>query len=110
MNKRPASYDLVLVGGGLANGLIAWRLRTQRPELRIVLVEREAHLGGSHTWSFHDSDVTPAQLAWLSPLLSHRWPGYDVLFPGHARSLDGGYASIASARSEEHTSDSSHWE
>ena len=74
-----------------------FRSRTQRPELRIVLVEREAHLGGSHTWSFHDSDVTPAQLAWLSPLLSHRWPGYDVLFPGHARSLDGGYASIASA-------------
>ncbi|OBV41393.1 lycopene beta-cyclase CrtY [Janthinobacterium psychrotolerans] len=89
-------YDVILVGGGLANGLIAWRLRTQRPGLRILLIERDGQLGGNHTWSFHDSDVTQAQLEWLSPLLSHRWPGYEVLFPGHARTLAGGYASIAS--------------
>jgi lycopene beta-cyclase len=89
-------HDLILVGGGLANSLIAWRLQTERPELRILLLEQGRHLGGNHTWSFHDSDLSAAQLRWIAPLVSHRWPGYDVVFPEHARALNGGYASIAS--------------
>jgi lycopene beta-cyclase len=91
-----APWDLILAGGGLANGLIAWRLRTQQPGLRILLLEAGGRLGGNHTWSFHDSDLDAAQRAWIAPLVAHRWPRYDVVFPDHARTLDGGYASIAS--------------
>ena len=90
------AYDVILAGGGLANGLIAWRLRTQRPELRILLLEQEAHLGGNHTWSFHASDLTAAERAWIAPLVSWRWPGYQVIFPDVTRTLDGGYCSILS--------------
>ncbi|MCC2972115.1 lycopene beta-cyclase CrtY [Massilia sp. IC2-476] len=97
MDKPAPDYDLVLAGGGLANGLLAWRLRTLRPELRILLLESEEHIGGNHTWSFHDSDLTPAQRAWLAPLVSCRWPRYEVSFPDLARTLEGGYASIASS-------------
>lgn len=89
-------YDLVLAGGGLANGLLAWRLRSLRPELRILLLEGDEHIGGNHTWSFHDSDLSPAQQAWIAPLVTQRWPRYDVAFPELSRTLDGGYASIAS--------------
>ena len=32
--------DLILVGGGLANGLLALRLRQQRPDLRLLIVEQ----------------------------------------------------------------------
>lgn len=89
-------YDLILAGGGLANGLIAWRLRTARPELRILVLEQDAQIGGNHTWSFHESDLDDAQRAWLAPLVSARWPRYEVIFPELKRTLDGGYASIAS--------------
>lgn len=92
-----AAWDLILAGGGLANGLIAWRLRTARPGLRILLLEQDARLGGNHTWSFHDGDLEPAQHAWIAPLVSQRWPRHEVVFPDHARMLEGGYASIASS-------------
>ncbi|RZA31324.1 MAG: lycopene cyclase [Lysobacteraceae bacterium] len=96
MDKPAPDYDLVLAGGGLANGLLAWRLRSLRPELRILLLEGDEHIGGNHTWSFHDSDLSTAQQAWIAPLVTQRWPRYEVAFPELARTLDGGYASIAS--------------
>jgi lycopene beta-cyclase len=89
-------YDLILAGGGLANGLIAWRLRRRRPELRILLLESGERIGGNHTWSFHDSDLTAEEWAWVAPLVTRRWPRYEVVFPQLKRSLEGGYASIAS--------------
>lgn len=88
-------YDILLAGGGLANGLIAWRLHQQRPKLRILLLEQGDQLGGNHTWSFHDSDLTRAQRAWIAPLISHHWDAYSVIFPGRQRRLPGGYASVA---------------
>jgi len=91
-----AAYDVILAGGGLANSLIAWRLRALRPALSILLVEASDRIGGNHTWSFHDSDLTARQRAWTAQLVTARWPRYDVVFPELSRSLEGGYASIAS--------------
>ncbi|MEW6021367.1 MAG: lycopene beta-cyclase CrtY [Pseudomonadota bacterium] len=89
-------FDLILVGGGLANGLIAWRLHAQRPALRILLLEAAERIGGNHTWSFHDGDLTLAQQEWIAPLVARRWPRYDVVFPDYARTLGSGYASVTS--------------
>ena len=96
MPDSTPDYDLILAGGGLANSLIAWRLRLERPQLRILVLEQGKRLGGNHTWSFHETDLDAAQLRWIAPLVTHRWPRYDVKFPELARTLDGAYASIAS--------------
>jgi len=90
--------DLILVGGGLANGLLALRLRQQRPDLRLLVLEQGDTLGGNHTWSFHEHDLTPAQQRWLEPMVGKRWPGYAVIFPELQRRLASGYASIFSER------------
>lgn len=89
-------YDILLLGGGLANSLIALRLRALRPELRVLIVEQGPTLGAKHTWSFFDTDVTPFQRAWLEPFVAHRWAGYCVRFPGRSRRLKTPYQSITS--------------
>lgn len=97
-------HDVVLVGGGLANVLIALRLQATRPELRWVLLERGPTLGGNHTWSFHDTDVTDAQRAWLAPLVQARWDRQEVRFPALRRVLSTGYNSISSEGLHAHAS------
>ncbi|WP_253272983.1 lycopene cyclase family protein [Halomonas sp. PR-M31] len=93
----PHHYDLILAGGGLANGLIALRLKHDRPELRLLMLEQDARPGGNHTWSFHDSDLSDEQHAWLAPLIGCHWPRHRVIFPNRERLLRGGYASLFSS-------------
>jgi lycopene beta-cyclase len=92
------STPVVLVGGGLANCLIALRLKALRPDLRLTLLESAGTLGGNHTWSFHSTDVSAAILAWLQPLASYSWAHYDVRFPGRERRLQGGYHSLTAEK------------
>lgn len=91
-------WDIILAGGGLANGLIALRLRQLQPALRVLLLEADSKPGGNHTWSFHEGDITPQQHRWVAPLVAHRWQGYDVRFPDLNRTLAGDYLSITSER------------
>ena len=90
--------DLILVGGGLANTLIALRLADAQPDLRVLLLERGDRLGGNHTWSFHGSDLDQQQLTWLEPLIEYSWQGYEVQFPNFTRRLGGTYHSLTSER------------
>ena len=91
-----ADYDLILVGAGLANTLIALRLNAQQPQLSLLLIEAEAQPLGNHTWSFHGDDLTESQFAWLAPYIRYRWSGYDVRFPTLRRTLAGGYYTLTS--------------
>ncbi|MFG1305539.1 lycopene beta-cyclase CrtY [Xanthobacter autotrophicus] len=93
--------DIVFVGAGLANCLMAARLATQRPGLHMLLLEAGESVGGNHSWSCHDSDLTPAQRAFLAPFQSYRWAGHGVHFPAFSRTLKGGYATISSERMAE---------
>ena len=92
------SVDLVIVGGGLAGGLLACRLAELRPELSIAVIEGGSDPGGNHTWSYHESDLDPGQTSWIDPFVVQRWPGHDVVFPGRTRRLAIGYRSVTSDR------------
>jgi lycopene beta-cyclase len=98
-------FDLVLAGGGLAAGLIAWRMAVAHPDVRVAVVEREGRLGGRHTWSFFDTDLTPKQRAWIAPAVVRHWDCYDVAFPERRRTLGVGYNSISSDRFHQVVSD-----
>jgi lycopene beta-cyclase len=92
------TVDVLIVGGGLAGSLAAWRLSVRRPDLRVRLLEASARLGGNHTWSLHASDVSAVARHWIAPLVEARWPQHEVVFPGHRRVLDQAYLSITSQR------------
>jgi lycopene beta-cyclase len=88
---------LLLAGGGLANGLIAWRLASQRPDVDFHLVEGGPRMGGEHTWSFFAADLEPGS-EWIEPLVVRSWDHYDVRFPRRRRRIENGYRSITSTR------------
>jgi lycopene beta-cyclase len=89
--------DLVLVGGGLQSALIALAVLERDPSARVAVVERGAALGGDHTWSFHAGDLSPGMARVVAPMVAHRWPAYDVAFPGFTRRIERPYASITAA-------------
>ncbi|MGL4551279.1 MAG: lycopene beta-cyclase CrtY [Gemmataceae bacterium] len=91
-------FDYVLVGGGLQNGLIALALRERQPQSRVAIVETSDRLGGNHTWSFHAADVPAAAAELIRPLVVASWQGYEVRFPGHARTMPSRYSTVSSER------------
>jgi lycopene beta-cyclase len=92
------AFDLILVGGGLQNGLIALSTLHSAPQTRIAMVEAGDRLGGNHTWCVHARDLPVSARAWFEPLVVKRWSGYDVRFPGFARTLGSTYAVVSSER------------
>lgn len=96
MNGR--QFDIVLLGGGLAGGLIAAALARGRPDLPVAVVEAQPVLGGNHRWSWFESDLSPEGNALLAPFAKTEWnSGYDVAFPFYRRTLSSPYRSLASA-------------
>jgi len=93
-----AHTDIAILGGGLAGGLIALALARWRPDLAVMLFEREAALGGNHIWSFFATDLSPDGEALIAPLIDATWTGYDVHFPDYARTLMTPYRAATSDR------------
>lgn len=89
-------YPLIIIGGGLSGGLLAYRISQLQPQLSFLLIEELQHLGGNHTWSFHSTDLSTEQFSWISPLISKSWKNYQVEFPSFRRIMSIPYHSIRS--------------
>lgn len=90
--------DCILVGGGLANSLIALALKRARPSLKIKILDRGEKIGGNHIWSFHSTDFDMAGHDFLRRLIVRTWDGQAVHFPKYSRNLPTHYNSITSER------------
>ncbi|WP_395671079.1 lycopene beta-cyclase CrtY [Phenylobacterium sp.] len=97
-NSPTPVCDVLLVGGGLANSLIALRLQRERPDLRLRMLDAEEPGASPKTWSVFRSDLEADAWTALAPAFEADWPGYEVLFPAHARRLSTPYASLTSPR------------
>jgi lycopene beta-cyclase len=99
--SQTTQFDCLLVGGGLQNALIAMALLDRQPSTRFALIERDKRLGGNHLWCFHARDVPRDASAFVNPLVAHRWPAYQLVFPDLTRRLDVEYLGITSDRLHE---------
>jgi lycopene beta-cyclase len=97
MVSGSSHWPLILVGAGLASALIAQRLSGRGEAPKILMLEGSDAPFGEHTWSFHISDLAAEDLAWINPLVAHRWTGQSVRFQGYCRDLNSGYACLTSA-------------
>jgi lycopene beta-cyclase len=92
-------HDLVIVGGGLAGGLIALALHRHAPGCRFVVIEAGRSFGGHHRWSWFETDIAPHARKLMEGFALNGWDeGYDITFPGYGRSLPTSYRSLASAK------------
>ena len=93
-----APLDVVIVGGGLAGGLIALALYRHAPGCRFVVIEAGRTLGGHHRWSWFETDIPMRERALMAGFHLNGWDeGYDITFPGLGRTLPTSYRSLASA-------------
>lgn len=89
---------IVILGGGLAGSLLAYRLSQLKPCPEFILIEAQDRLGGEHTWSFHESDLSPHSMNWIRSLVACSWDGQEVRFQDYRRLLLQPYHSVTSTR------------
>lgn len=93
-----APYDVIIVGGGLAGGLIALALHRHAPDCRFVVIEAGRSFGGHHRWSWFETDIRPRARGLMAGFDLNGWDeGYDITFPRLGRTLPTSYRSLASA-------------
>lgn len=97
-SDAPRSFEMVLVGGGLQNGLISLACLSRDPARSIAVVEAGESVGGNHTWSLHADDVPAAARPFIDELLVARFDSYDVRFPDFTRTVAAPYSVISSER------------
>ena len=92
------AYDMILVGGGLQNCLIACSVLGARPSTRLLMIEAAPRLAGNHTWCFHPRDLPETVAEACKGFVARRWPAYEVRFPRLNRLVQSEYAMMTSER------------
>jgi lycopene beta-cyclase len=90
-NRVKIAPDLRILGAGLSGLVTAWRALSVNDDLIVEIIEASDQIGGDHTWSFNETDITPDLRDWFAPFVAHKWDRYDVRFPKRERTLEIGY-------------------
>jgi lycopene beta-cyclase len=96
--SQASAHDVIIVGGGLAGGLIALALHRHAPDCRFLVIEAGRSFGGHHRWSWFETDIPQRERALMAGFALNGWDeGYDITFPALSRTLPTSYRSLASA-------------
>lgn len=96
-SSTSSDFDVIIAGAGLAGSLTAYYLKTEKPDLRVALIEANTRVGGNQTWGFRDSDLSPRALDIVKPLIDRSWDDCRVIFPRYERVLKSRYSAIRSS-------------
>jgi lycopene beta-cyclase len=88
---------ILIAGGGLAGCLAALALARHRPDVPFLIVEEGPTFGGEAYRLFADADLDADAQALLAPVVTGRWPGFYVAFPGFSRKLKAEQSGFAAA-------------
>ena len=91
MNNK---YDVILAGLGFASGILAYRLKQVKPDIKILILEQDKDFNFEITWAFFDFDVEPHQLKWVEPLVKYRWERCWSFFPTYTKEVYNPYNAI----------------
>lgn len=98
LSHNAVPHDVVIVGGGLAGGLIALALHRHAPGCRFVVIEAGRTFGGHHRWSWFETDIRAGARGLMAGFDLNGWDeGYDITFPAYTRTLPTSYRSLTSA-------------
>jgi lycopene beta-cyclase len=87
------TFDLIIVGAGLAGLSLAHCLRKNHPHWNIKIIDQAPHFSPDKTWSFHHHDLQNFEL-WKD-FISYSWPRYEVQF-SYTRLMNEPYYTINS--------------
>jgi lycopene beta-cyclase len=80
---------ILIAGGGTAGCLAALAMARWRPDVPFLIVEERDRFGGSRERLLFDAELGTDEAELVAPLVTQRWPGFYVAFPGSSRKLKG---------------------
>ena len=86
---------VIILGGGLIGGLLAYRMKMALPEVDFKLYQESSVLGDHELCSFRQSDCEES-MGWMKPFINHSWDRHQIKFPRFHKWLMSPYHLIES--------------
>ncbi|WMC20247.1 MAG: lycopene beta-cyclase CrtY [Enterobacteriaceae bacterium PSpyr] len=91
MNNK---YDIIFIGLGLSNSLIA--LSLLKTNLKILIIEERKKINSNHIWSFFKFNIFYNKNNYIKNLIYNQWNKYTIKFPNNIYNFKNGYFCIKS--------------
>ncbi|WMC19657.1 MAG: lycopene beta-cyclase CrtY [Enterobacteriaceae bacterium PC38] len=91
MNNK---YDIIFIGLGLSNGLIA--LSLYKTNLKILIIEERKEINSNHIWSFFKFNDFNNKNNDIKKIIYIQWNKYIIKFPNNVYNFKNGYFCIKS--------------
>ncbi|WGS66221.1 lycopene beta-cyclase CrtY [Enterobacteriaceae bacterium ET-AT1-13] len=87
-------YDIIFIGAGLSNSLIA--LNLLKKNLKVLIIDSNNKLNNNHTWSFFENIIFKNKKNCINKLIFNKWNYYKIKFPNYTKIFKNNYFCIKS--------------